>query len=344
MISAGFFRAHLGASRLLAPWTASTVRCLSAAGKPDLAMIKELRERSGAPVKDVKAALEEGGWDMDLAFQALRKKGLAAAAKKGGRAAEEGLVGIASGPGASALVEINCETDFVARNEKFQSLLTAAAQAVLASEDVSLADSVTHELPAEVASTLKVESGPTISEAVAEVGGTVRENVQFCRAFKLQTDCGVISSYLHTSPAAGLGRIGAMVVLEAADGSPLEGDTADKVQELGKKLAMHVTAVKPLFLDRDSVSPEALEAEKKLLTEQAAASGKPANIIEKMVTGRLSKFYEEFCLVDQKFVMDDSMKVSALLKAAGKDIGKELKLVSFLRAQVGERSSGSVNP
>ena len=324
--------------------------CSSAASakpKADMAKIKELRERSGAPVKDVKAALEVGGWDMDQAFAELRKKGLAAAAKKGGRAAEEGLVGIAAGPHAVSLVEINCETDFVARNEKFQSLVGAVAESALSAPhaDAAAGASSQFRLSEETLAGLKVgPSGIPLSEAVAEVGGTVRENVQFCRAFRIQQSAstgGVISTYLHTSPAPGLGRIGAIVAIEASSPSDLGAPEVRKtIEDIGKKIAMHVVAAKPQFLDRRSVTAEALEAEKKLLTEQAAASGKPPAIVEKMVMGRMNKYYEEFCLAEQKFVMDDSMTVSKVLQAVGKDLGlkEPLKLTGYIRAEVGETS------
>lgn len=313
------------------------VRNFSAA-KPDMALIKELRAASGAPIKDVKAALEEGGWDMDAAFAALRKKGLAAAAKKGDRTTLEGLVGLAEGGNRAAMVEVNCETDFVARNDKFQSLLGLVAQAAL-DADPSAVDPTTSELSADGIAAVKVPSGMSINEAVADVAGTMRENMQFRRAFLLHTT-GVVGSYLHTSPSPGLGRIGAMVALEAADGSSLDGEGGEKVRDLGKKLAMHVVAAKPQFLDRHSVTPEALEAEKKMLTEQAAATGKPANIIEKMVMGRMGKYYEEFCLLDQKYVMDDGKSISAVVKEMGKEVGKELKLTKYVRIGVGEGKTG----
>lgn len=268
----------------------------------------------------------------------LRQKGLAAAAKKGGRAAEEGLVGVAESRRAVSLVEINCETDFVARNDKFCRLMGNVAQSVLAADAASI-DPHTHQLLPHAAEALKISSGENMLDAVAEVAGTVRENVQFRRAFRLETQGGVLVSYLHTSPAPGLGRIGAVLALEAEDGSTLEGEAAEKVASLGKKIAMHIAAVRPLFLDRSSVSKDVLEVEKKLLTEQAAASGKPPAIIEKMVMGRLSKYYEEFCLMEQKFVMDDSLKVAAVVKQAGIELGKSLKVAGYVRAEVGEASS-----
>mmetsp|Transcript_41820 Transcript_41820/g.108259 ORF Transcript_41820/g.108259 Transcript_41820/m.108259 type:complete len:354 (-) Transcript_41820:147-1208(-) len=310
------------------------------ASKPDvMALVKELRARSGAPIKDVKAALEEGGWDMEAAFAALRKKGLAAAAKKGDRTTLEGLVALAEGAGRGALVEVNCETDFVARNDTFQSLLGNVAQAALTA-DATAVDAATCEILPVGVEAVRLPNGQTVGEAVAEVAGTVRENVQFRRALLVESN-GALGTYLHSSPAPGLGRIAAMVSLEAADGSALEGAVAAAAGDLARKLAMHVVAAKPAFLDRGTVSSEALEAETAVLSEQAAASGKPPAIVEKMVLGRLSKFYEEVCLLDQKFVMDDSKTISKVVKEAGVKLGVELRLTKYVRVGVGEGKTAS---
>lgn len=208
------------------------------------------------------------------------------------------------------------------------------AQAAL-SADISAVDSLSCEVAPDGVAGLSLASGQTVGDAVAEVAGTVRENVQFRRAFLLETS-GALGTYLHTSPAPGLGRIGALVALEAADGSPLGADAAAAAAELGRKLAMHVVAAKPTFLDRAGVAPEALEAEKAVLTEQAASSGKPPAIVEKMVAGRLGKFYEEVCLLEQKFVMDDSKTVGKVVAEAGKELGVDLKLTKYVRVAVGE--------
>ncbi|KAK9808957.1 hypothetical protein WJX72_007019 [[Myrmecia] bisecta] len=299
-----------------------------------MALIRDLREKSGAPISDVKAALVEAQWSIDNAFQALRKKGLAAATKKASRHAAEGLVGIAKGDGAAAVVEINSETDFVARNDQFRHLVGSVAAAALRAE-AALPSGNIGELDIESLAAAPTTSGSSVGDAVSDVAGTVRENIKLRRAHRLSCPDGVIASYLHTSPAPGLGRMGALVALQDAQG-PIGAEKATRVEELGTKLAMHAVAVKPLFLSRASVSKEALEAEKDVLREQAAKTGKPANIIEKMLQGRLNKYYEENCFLEQKFVMDDSKKVQAVVKELGQELDLDLQLSGFVRLQCGE--------
>lgn len=235
-------------------------------------------------------------------------------------------MGVAVGPSAAAIVEINSETDFVARNDQFKDLVTSAAAAVLDHVSDTPQTTPVGELNAETLAAARTAAGAALPDAVAEVAGTVRENIRLRRAFAAAGN-GTIGSYVHGAVAPGLGRIASLILLEpaSADKQP-SGD----VKELAHKFAMHVVAAAPRYLDRTAVPEAAVAAERALLTEQAAASGKPANIIEKMVEGRIGKFYEEVCLVDQPYVVDDKKKVGAVAAAAG------LRIAGFVRVQVGE--------
>jgi elongation factor Ts len=273
----------------------------------------------------------------------LRKKGLAAASKKASRHAAEGLVGLATNPTAAAIIDINSETDFVARNDQFKNLVSSAAAALLENTNLTAnrITNTTHEVPTSVLEATKMNtdgspsSSTTLGEAVADVAGSVRENIKIRRGYYLpipSNSSGTIGSYIHGGIAPGLGRIASLVLLQHKE--PFTGDSASQIQDLAHKLAMHVVGAVPKYLNRAQVPESALEAEKKLLTEQAAQSGKPQKIIEKMVLGRLSKFYEENCLLEQPFIMDDKKKVKDVVKeAAG---GKGVELVAYLRVQVGE--------
>ena len=282
-------------------------------------LVKELRDRTGAGMMDCKKALTETGGDLEAAVDWLRKQGLAVAAKKAGRVAAEGLVGaLARGPKGS-VVEVNSETDFVARNETFQKFVTTVAELALeAGGDLERLRAA--GFPG---------SDKTVEESLTELVATLGENVRLRRAASLSVSRGVIATYTHNSVAPGLGRIGVLVGLESsADAASLAA--------LGKRLAMHVAAANPQALSVETLDAAAVERERDVLTEQARASGKPAAIIEKMVEGRLRKFHEEVVLLEQVYVIDGETKVSRVIERAAKDIGAEVKLAGFVRFALGE--------
>ena len=282
------------------------------------ALVKELRVKTGAGMMDCKKALTETGGDLEGAVDWLRKKGLAAAAKKAGRVAAEGLVGVVAEGNRGALVEVNSETDFVARNEAFQDFAATAAKLALdAGGDL------------EALSVAAYPDGGTVGEALTEMIAKLGENMSLRRTAVLQVARGVVAAYVHNQAAPGLGKIGVLVALESA------GD-ADKLAAFGKQLAMHVAAAAPQAVSAEDVDPAALERERSILTEQARASGKPEEIIEKMVEGRLRKYYEEACLLDQTFVIDTESKVRQAVEAAGKDAGAAIEVTGFHRFQLGE--------
>ena len=281
-------------------------------------LVKELREKTGAGMMDCKKALIESGADIEAAVDWLRKKGLAAAAKKAGRVAAEGLVVVVSQGTKGALVEINAETDFVARNEQFQGFVKSVGELAL-----SVGDDVTALKAA------KLPDGKTIDEELTSLIATIGENMNFRRAKTLSVSQGVVASYMHSATVPGLGKIGVLVALEST------GDAA-KLTEVGKQIAMHVAAANPLFLTVDSVDGAALERERAVLTEQAATSGKPPAVIEKMVEGRIRKYYEEVVLLEQVFVIDGETKISKVVENAAKTLGVPVKLVGFGRYALGE--------
>lgn len=283
------------------------------------ALVKELREKTGAGMMDCKKALGEVAGDLEAAVDWLRKKGLAAAAKKAGRIAAEGLVGVAAAGTKGVAVEINAETDFVARNDKFQGFVSTAAKVAL--EGNGTTDGL--------AAAAYPGEGKSVAEQLTALIATIGENMNLRRVAKLEVSQGVVANYVHSAIAPGLGKIGVLVALESA------GDTA-KLEALGKQIAMHVAAANPLFLDSSSVDQAALQRETAVLTEQAQASGKPANVIEKMVEGRIRKYYEEVCLVDQVFVIDQENKISKVVENAAKDVGAPIKLIGFVRYALGE--------
>ncbi|MBI2239569.1 MAG: elongation factor Ts [Magnetospirillum gryphiswaldense] len=283
------------------------------------ALVKELREKTGAGMMDCKKALNETAGDLEAAVDWLRKKGLAAAAKKAGRVAAEGLVAIASAGTKGVAVEVNAETDFVARNDQFQGFAKGVAEVALTvGADVDALNAA--QFPG---------ADKTVAETLTGLIATIGENMNLRRAAKLEVSQGVVASYMHSAAAPGLGKIGVLIALESA------GDTA-KLEALGKQIAMHVAAANPLFLDSGSVDKAALERETAVLTEQAKASGKPAEVIEKMVQGRIRKYYEEVCLLDQVFVIDQENKISKVVENAGKDVGAPVKLTGFVRFALGE--------
>ena len=282
------------------------------------ALVKELREKTGAGMMDCKKALGETAGDLEGAVDWLRKKGLAAAAKKAGRVAAEGLVAVAAEGTIGAVVEVNAETDFVGRNDQFQAFVKSVAAVALKSEnDVAAIKAA------------KLASGKTVEEEVTSLIATIGENMNFRRAKVLKVSQGVVATYIHSATAPGLGKIGVLVALESA------GDVA-KLNEVGKQIAMHVAAANPLFLTVDSVDGAALDRERAVLTEQAAASGKPAEVITKMVEGRIRKYYEEVVLTEQVYVIDGETKISKVVENAAKDAGAPVKLVGFARFALGE--------
>ncbi|HEY0525408.1 MAG TPA: translation elongation factor Ts [Stellaceae bacterium] len=282
------------------------------------ALVKELREKTGAGMMDCKRALNETGGDVEGAVDWLRKKGLAAAAKKAGRVAAEGLVGAAVKGRIGALAEINSETDFVARNEAFQEFVRTVTGLATETDDIE---------------TLKqkpfASTGRNVAEQLTHLVATIGENMNLRRAKRLEVSQGVVVPYIHNALTSGLGKIGVLVALESA------GD-AEKLTALGKQLAMHVAAANPQYLDVSAVDESALARERDVLREQARASGKPEAIIDKMVEGRLRKFYEEVVLLEQVYVIDGESRVSKVVEAAGKDVGAPVKLVGFARYALGE--------
>jgi elongation factor Ts len=282
-------------------------------------MVKDLRDKTGAGMMDCKAALNETGGDMEAAVDWLRAKGLAKAAKKAGRVAAEGLIGLAGDDKAAALVEVNSETDFVARNPSFQEMVGEIASAALkAKGDLDKLGAAPYgETKASVADTLK--------EAVGSIG----ENMTLRRTAYLAASDGAVASYMHNQASPGLGKIGVIVALEST------GD-ADKLKAFGKQVAMHVAAANPQAVDTASLDKDAVERERAVLTEQAKESGKPEEVIAKMVEGRLRKFYEEVVLLQQPFVHDPDTTVGKALEAAAKDAGAPIKITGFYRYALGE--------
>jgi elongation factor Ts len=273
--------------------------------------VKDLREKTGAGMMDCKKALTEANGDMEAAIDWLRKKGLSAAAKKAGRVAAEGLVAVAAGDRKAAVVEVNAETDFVARNDQFQSFALEAGKTALESDGDAEA--------------LKGKLGEKLTGLIATIG----ENMNIRRAAQLSVPKGIVASYVHNALSPNLGKIGVLVALESAA-------DAGKLMELGKQLAMHVAAARPEALDIASVDAKALDRERAIFTEQAKASGKPDNIIPKMVEGRIRKYYEDVVLLEQTYVVDGETKIKDVVEKAGKTLGAPVKLAGFVRFQLGE--------
>jgi elongation factor Ts len=277
------------------------------------ALVKSLREQTGAGMMDCKKALTEADGNFEDAVDWLRKKGLSQAAKKSGRVAAEGLVGVASAPLKGAMVEVNAETDFVARNETFQGFVEALARIAL---DVGDDLDILRAAPFP-------DTGRTVAEELTHMVATIGENMTIRRARVFHVPSGVVATYMHNALKPGLGKIGVLVALEAP--SELDG-----LEILGRQIGMHVAATRPDALDVDSVDPAALERERAVLSEQARASGKPEAIIEKMVEGRIRKYYEEVVLLEQVWVHDGESRVREVVKKAGG------KLIAFDRFALGE--------
>jgi len=283
------------------------------------ALAKERREKTGAGMMDCKKALGETDGDLEAAVDWLRKKGLAAAAKKAGRVAAEGLVGVAAAGTAGAVIEVNSETDFVARNDRFQAFVSEAAKLVLtAGDDIEAVKAAAYP-----------GAGRSVNEELTQLVATIGENMSLRRATRLTVSEGIVATYVHNALTPGLGKIGVLVALESA------GD-AEKLTALGRQIAMHVAAVNPQSLDISSLDPASLERERNVLIEQARASGKPEEIILKMVEGRVRKFYEEVVLLEQVYVVDGESRVKDIVAKAAKELGTPVKLTGFARVMLGE--------
>lgn len=282
-------------------------------------MVKDLREKTGAGMMDCKTALKETDGDMEAAIDWLRAKGFAKAAKKAGRTAADGLVGMATEDRKGALVELNAETDFVARNEQFQSMVNEISK---------LALKVAGDIDALAAETYP-GTEKSVADYISEMIATIGENMRLRRTAFVEVSDGIVASYMHNAAAPGMGKIGVIVGLESS------GDK-DKLQALGKQIAMHVAATSPLAVDIDRLDPAIVDRERAILVEQARDSGKPENIIEKMVEGRLNKYYQEVVLMKQALVTDPDNTVENAIKNAEDDVGAPIKVVGFERYALGE--------
>jgi elongation factor Ts len=280
-------------------------------------MVKELRERSGAGMMDCKSALGETDGDMEKAIDLLRKKGKAKADKKAGRIAADGLIGAAVNATKGVVVEVNSETDFVARNDLFQGLVKMIADIALSAgpdvEKIKLAKA----------------GSITVAEALADTIAKVGENMTLRRAAELSVSKGAVASYLHSSVSDGLGRIGVLVALEST------GDT-DELKRFGRMLAMHVAAANPQALDPAGLDPEVVRREKEVLADKYKAQGKPANVVDKIVESGLKTFYKEVCLLDQEFIHAPDSSVAQAIKEVEGKVGAPVKVTGFVRYAVGE--------
>jgi elongation factor Ts len=283
------------------------------------AMVKELRETTGAGMMDCKAALAETSGDMQAAVDWLRAKGIAKADKKAGRTAAEGLIGVAGTGAKAVVVEVNSETDFVARNAQFQALVREIADAALGTGGTS--DTV-------AAVTLK-STGKSVTETIKDAVGTIGENMSFRRSAMLSVGQGTVATYVHNAAGDGLGKLGVLVAIETTG-------NAQAANEFGRQVAMHVAATNPMALSPEGVDPAAAERERAIFIEQAKGSGKPDNIIEKMVEGRMRKFFEEVALLKQAFVINPDLTVEKALVEAEKSIGAPAKITAYVRFALGE--------
>jgi len=281
------------------------------------AQVKELRDQTGAGMMDCKAALTETGGDIESAIDWLRTKGLAKAAKKAGRVAAEGLIGVATTPGTAVMVEVNSETDFVARNADFQALVSGIAEAALATDGTIEA----------IAAAKMPGSNDTVDAALKNAIAKIGENMTLRRAARVEVSLGVVATYVHNSVAPNLGKIGVIVGIQSTG-------HAEKIAALGKQVAMHIAAAGPLAVRQEEVDPAVVARERAIFAEQARESGKPEAIIEKMVEGRLRKFYEEVVLMSQAFVVDTDKTVGEAIKAAGN--GAEIDVTEFVMFRLGE--------
>ena len=281
--------------------------------------VKNLRERTGAGMMDCKKALDEAAGDFEAAVDALRAKGLAAAAKKSSRTAAEGLVGVAVSGTKGVAVEVNSETDFVAKNDQFQDFVRKATEVALA----------TGAAEVEALKDAAYPDGGTVAEKLTNNVATIGENQQLRRIKHVSVNNGIVVPYMHNAAATNLGKIGVLVALESEAG-------ADVLEPLGKQIAMHITAAFPLALNADDLDPELIARERKIAAEKAAESGKPAEVQAKMVDGAVAKYAKENALLSQLFVMDNKTPISQVVDAAGKAAGTKIALVDYVRFQLGE--------
>ena len=283
------------------------------------AQVKQLRDMTGAGMMDCKAALAETNGDIEAAVDWLRKKGISKADKKAGRTAAEGLIGVASDASSAVVVEVDSETDFVARNDAFQDIVRNVAQVALSTDgSVEAVGAATYP-----------GSDKSVTDTIKDAIGTIGENMSLRRSAKLAVSAGAVATYVHNAVTDSLGKMGVLVAIETA------GD-ADAARAFARQVAMHVAATNPLALTAEEVDPAAFAREKDIFAAQARESGKPENIIEKMVDGRLRKFFEEVVLLKQAFVLNPDLTVEQALKAAEKDIGAEAKITGFVRFALGE--------
>ncbi|MDE0174860.1 MAG: translation elongation factor Ts [Defluviicoccus sp.] len=281
------------------------------------ALVKTLRDKTGAGMMDCKKALTESAGDIDDAVDWLRKNGLAAAAKKAGRVAAEGLVAVATDGNRGAVVEINAETDFVGRNDEFQNFVREVASVALETDG-----------PIEALGEARMGEG-TVASRLTDLIARIGENMSLRRVDRISVESGTVGSYIHNSVAPGLGRIGVLVGLESSDGS-------ERLGTFARQLAMHVAAASPQWTAIEGIDAAALERERAVLTEQARASGRPDHIVEKMVAGRLKKFYEESVLLEQTFVIDGESRISQAVEALAGEIGEPVSVTGFHRFMLGE--------
>jgi elongation factor Ts len=286
-------------------------------------LVKQLRDQTGAGMMDCKAALTETAGDLEAAVDWLRKKGLAAAAKRAGRVASQGLIGLAVAGRRGALVEVNSETDFVARNQDFQSLVRAVAELALeAGGDLDRLKGT--PLPG---------GGRTVADEITNAVAVIGENINLRRSAAMEVGQGVVGTYVHGALAPGLGTIGVLVGLQSA-GDP------ERLAALGKQLAMHVAAARPQAVTVDSLDAATLQRERAIYAEQARGGGKPDNIVDKIVEGRLRKFYEEAVLLEQAFVIDPDLKVADAIDRVAEETGSSIVVTEFVRFALGEGLSG----
>ena len=281
------------------------------------ALVKELREKSGAGMMDCKKALAETNGDMDAAIDWLRTKGLAAAAKKSGRVAAEGLVAVSVDGNRGAMIELNSETDFVSRNEEFQQFASTLAKLALNADDLDSLNAMDYP-----------ETGRNVADELTQKIATIGENMTLRRMSKVEVAEGSVVPYMHNSVAEGLGRIGVLVGLQSSA-------SADALTALGKQLAMHIAATSPASLSVEDLDADMVAREREVLIEQAKASGKPQEIAEKMVEGRMRKYYQEVVLLEQTFVIDGESRVGDVVTKAGKDAGSDIALTAYTQFNLG---------
>lgn len=279
-------------------------------------MVGDLRAKTGAGMMDCKKALNEADGDMEQAIDLLRKKGLSAAAKKSGRVAAEGMIAAAGNGATGALVEVNSETDFVAKNDLFQAFVNGVADVVLKQNPVDVEALKSQDFPG---------SGRNVGDELTHQIATIGENMNVRRFVRLESSAGVTASYIH-----GAGKIGVLVQLDS-------DKAADpKVAETARLLAMHVAAASPQYLSRSDVPAEIIEREKDIMRAKALESGKPENIVDKIIEGQVNKFFGETCLLEQVYVIDTDQKVGKVVESLAKELGSQVTLSAFARFQLGE--------